>query len=225
VTGNSGVGKSTICALLKSRGELAFDADSEGFNYWMDRESGQVVADRPYPVPPGWLDRFDLMISRVEVEALAARVHGKTAFLCGSAENEAGVRDLFDLVVCVVVDSETLRERLLTREANAFGKHPDQLAAVLMFNEGVESFYRRLGATIIDGSRPAAEVADAILAAATTVPRPEYQAREPDVYDELWGGRGRHSRYTRHGPRQLSRACSDRSAGLASHCWSPGCPP
>jgi dephospho-CoA kinase len=27
VTGSSGVGKSTVCALLKSRGELAVDAD------------------------------------------------------------------------------------------------------------------------------------------------------------------------------------------------------
>jgi dephospho-CoA kinase len=33
VTGNSGVGKSTVCALLKSLGELAFDADWEGYSH------------------------------------------------------------------------------------------------------------------------------------------------------------------------------------------------
>lgn len=166
VTGNSGVGKSTVCALLKDLGELAIDADWEDYNRWVDRASGQVVADPPYPVPAGWLERFAWKISRAEVKALAARMHDQTAFLCGSAENEADVWDLFDLVVCLVVDSETLRDRLLTRTTNAFGKHPEELAAALGCNDGAESAYRRLGATIIDGRQPPAEVADAILAAA-----------------------------------------------------------
>jgi hypothetical protein len=169
VTGNSGVGKPTVCALLKSFGELAFDADWQGYNHWVDRTSGQVVAEPPYPVPAGWLERFAWRISRAKVEALAARAHDKTAFLCGSAENEVDVRDLFDLVVCLVVDNDTLRDRLQTRTTNAFGKHPEELAAALGSNDSVESTYRRLGATIIDGRRPVAEVANAILAAAAKI--------------------------------------------------------
>ena len=166
VTGNSGAGKSTVCAVLKNWGQLAVEADWEGYSHWADRTSGQAVADPPYPVPAGWLARFAWRISRVEVGALAARAHGQTAFLCGSAENEADVRDLFDLVVCLVVDQETLRARLLARTANAFGQHPEEMAAALKANDGAESAYRRLGATIIDGRRPPAEVAGAVLAAA-----------------------------------------------------------
>lgn len=166
VTGNAGAGKSTVCALLKALGELAVDADWEGYNHWVDRTSGQVVADPPYPVPAGWLERFAWRISRAEVEVLAVRMRDTTAFLCGSAENEADVWDLFDLVVCLVVDNETLQDRLLTRTTNAFGKHPEELSAALGSNDGVEPTYRRLGATIIDGRRPPAEVAGAILAAA-----------------------------------------------------------
>ena len=67
VTGSSGVGKSTVCALLKSLGQLAVDADWEGYNHWVDRTSGQVVVDPPYPAPAGWLDRFAWRISRAEV--------------------------------------------------------------------------------------------------------------------------------------------------------------
>ncbi|QUQ70060.1 AAA family ATPase [Kutzneria sp. CA-103260] len=165
VTGTSGVGKSTVCALLKDRGELAVDADWEGYNHWVDRTSGQVVVDPPYPAPAGWLDRFGWRISRAEVEGLVARTHDQTAFLCGTVENEADVRDLFDLVVCVVVDNETLRDRLLNRTTNAFGQHPEELAAALDHNTRVESTYRRLGATMIDGRLPAADVAAAVLAA------------------------------------------------------------
>ncbi|GGU74848.1 AAA family ATPase [Lentzea flava] len=163
VTGTAGAGKSAVCEVLRSRGQLAVDADWEGYNHWVDRESGQVVADPPYPAPAGWLDRFGWRISRAKVEALAARARERTAFLCGHVENEEEVWDLFDRVVCVVIGDETLRERLLTRTTNAFGKHPEELAAALEHNARVESAYRRLGATIIDGSRPLEEVADAVL--------------------------------------------------------------
>ncbi|MEV4314949.1 AAA family ATPase [Actinocrispum sp. NPDC049592] len=166
MTGNSGVGKSTVCELLKDRGELAVDADWEGYNHWVDRVSGQAVVDPPYPVPAGWLDRFGWKIRRTEVETLAAGMHDRTAFMFGAVENEHEVWDLFDLVICLVIDNETLRHRLLTRTTNTFGQHPEELAAALKDNDRAEATYRRFGATIIDGTRPLAEVADAILAAA-----------------------------------------------------------
>ena len=167
VTGNAGVGKSAVCALLKNRRRFAVDADREGFNHWVDRTTGQAVVDPPDPVPAGWLDRFGWQASRAKVEFLAAKAAGRIVFFCGSAENDAEVRDLFDLVVCLVVDDDTLRDRLLSRTSNSFGKHPEELAAALEANKGAEAAYRRLGATIVvDGRRPLSEVADAILAAA-----------------------------------------------------------
>jgi len=172
VTGSSGVGKSTVCALLKSRGEVAVDGDWEGYSHWVDRKSGRLVTNPPDPVPAGWLDRFGWEISRAEVENLSRRMRDKTAFLCGSAENEEAVRDLFDQMICLVADNETIRDRLRTRTTNPFGKHPEELAAALGWNDDVESRYRRLRATIIDGTQPPVEVADAILAAvAKTVPK------------------------------------------------------
>jgi hypothetical protein len=165
VTGNSGVGKSTVQRALTSRGELAIEADWEGYSQWVHRTSGQVVNDSPYPVPPGWLERFAWRISRSRVEELSARANPQTTFLCGSAENDAEVRDLFDLLVCLVVDNETLRRRLRTRTTNAFGRNPDEIAAALAANDHAESTYRRLGAIIIDGTRPLVDVTDATLAA------------------------------------------------------------
>lgn len=175
VTGNSGTGKSTACAFLKSAGHSAFDADWEGYNHWVGRADGNAVTDPPYPVPAGWLDRFAWKIDRAKVEALAARTHGETAFLCGSAENEAEVRDLFDLVICLVTDNDTLLGRLQARTTNAFGQHPEELAAVLQWNDTEESRYRALGATIIDGGQPVADVVAAILAASAErlTPAPE----------------------------------------------------
>ncbi|MFB9688037.1 hypothetical protein [Amycolatopsis plumensis] len=154
-------GKSAVCAVLKERGELAVDADNEGYHHWADRATGQVVTDPPDPVPAGWLDRFGWRIDRAKVEALRARAAGGIAFFCGCPENHEDVRDLFDLVVELVIDEDTLRHRLRTRTSNSFGKHPEELAAALEDNA-----YRHPGATIVDGTRPLAEVADTILATA-----------------------------------------------------------
>jgi len=170
VTGNSGVGKSTICELLKGLGYAAIDADWEGYHHWVDRASGQVIINPPDPVPRGWLDRFGWKINRAHVEALAAQAVGTTIFLCGSAENEDEVRDLFDVVICLLIDHETLRSRLATRTTNTFGAHPEELAAALRDNDTSESTYRQLGATIIDATLPVDVVAEAVLISAGVVP-------------------------------------------------------
>jgi hypothetical protein len=166
VTGNSGVGKSTVCQALKRRGYMAIDADWEGYSHWADRTSGQIVADPPYPPPAGWLDRYGWRIAREKVEALAARAAETTVFFCGSVENDDEVKELFDVVICLVVDDETLTGRLTSRTTNAFGSHPEELAAALTANRSAGSVNRRPGAVIIDGTLPLESVVDAVLAVA-----------------------------------------------------------
>ncbi len=166
VTGNSGVGKSTLCELLQARGHIAFDTDDDGYSGWVSRTSGEVIDDPPYPVPTGWLDRFGWVIQRERVAQQARTSSGDVAFLCGSAENEADVRDLFDLIVCLVIDDDTLRHRLATRTTNAFGRNPEELAAAVECNNGMRLAYESLGAVIIDARQPLEAVADLVLDAA-----------------------------------------------------------
>jgi hypothetical protein len=163
VTGNSGTGKSTVCGALRERGYGALDADEDGFSRWIDRAEGEVVMDPPYPVPGGWLDRYGWAIARERVETLAEESRSRIAFLCGSAENEADVRDLFDLIVCLVIDEGTLRHRLATRTMNAFGQHPEELAAALKWNPRMRAIYESHGATIIDATKPVTEVVDSVI--------------------------------------------------------------
>ena len=69
---------------------------------------------------------------------------------------------------------ETNSPSLHQTQGGSFGKHPDELAAALKWNRSTELIYRRLGATIIDGTLPPSEVADAILASAAAIsPRPQ----------------------------------------------------
>lgn len=82
-----------------------------------------------------------------------------------SSSDVGGVRDVFDVVICVAVDDATLRNRLLSRTTNMFAQHSEELVAALEVNARIEFIYRRLGATIVD-------VANAILTAARTTNQP-----------------------------------------------------
>ena len=163
VTGNSGAGKSTVCGVLRARGYVALDSDEDGFSDWIDRANGEAVVDPPYPVPAGWLNRYGWEIVRERVETLVEESRVRMAFLCGSAENEADVRDLFDHIVCLVIDEDTLRHRLATRATNTFGHHPEELAAALKWNPRMRAIYESRGATIIDASKPLTGVVDSVI--------------------------------------------------------------
>jgi len=116
-----------VCAVLKAQGHLAVDADWGGVNCWVFRATGERVNDRPHPLPPGWRNHYAWHIDRDRVRALAAEVSDGVCFLAGTVENEADAWDLFDHVVCLVIDDETLRYRLATRTTNSFGKDPVEL--------------------------------------------------------------------------------------------------
>jgi hypothetical protein len=83
--------------------------------------------------------------------------------LCGSAENEADVLDLCDIIVCLVIDEDTLRHRLATRTANPFGQHPEELAAALKWNPRMRAIHESRDAMIIDASKPVTEVVDSVI--------------------------------------------------------------
>jgi ribose 1,5-bisphosphokinase PhnN len=166
VTGSSGSGKSSVCAVLKGQGYLAADADWEGYSHWVHRITDEAVFDPPYPVPLGWLEQFAWKINVERVERLAATASSGVTFLCGSVENELDVWPYFDLVVCLVIDDETLGHRLATRTTNEFGQHPGELEAALARNQDAEAQYRKFGVTTVDATRPLDAVVREVLAIA-----------------------------------------------------------
>lgn len=166
VTGISGAGKSTVRRRLVELGYEAHDADEDGFREWRNRETGL-----PVEAPENWHDEqfgasHAYRLRRDRVEQLTANARDKTVFLVGTVDNELDVWDLFDRVVCLVIDEGTLRRRLETRTTNDFGKAPHELKAILGWHNAHEDNYRRFGAVLVDATQPVNEVAAAVVAAA-----------------------------------------------------------
>jgi hypothetical protein len=164
ITGNSGTGKSEVCAALVGKGYRTIDSDL-GMAVWVSTNTGQVIHADTGRLSQDWFrdHRWILMRSRVEELADAART--QTVFLCGLVQNDEELWDLFDVKICLILDDATIRERLAQRSGNPFGKAPAELEVVLEFNGPLVAKYAAIGATLIDSSRPLEVVVRDVLGA------------------------------------------------------------
>ena len=156
-------------AQLVALGLDAWGTDENGLAQWVDAET-----KLPVPEPADWHDPalthgLQYTVPREAVEELRRRAGDHTVYVCGGAGDEFGFWDLLDLVVCIVVDDQTLRHRLATRTGNDYGKAQHELDSILHANRTWEATYREHGAVIVDGTKPVAEVVAEVIAAAAAV--------------------------------------------------------
>jgi broad-specificity NMP kinase len=168
VTGLSGTGKSAVAARLRELGHWSVDADDDGMSGWRSHETGEIVPSSPAEQRPAdWLNRYDWSIDVRRVQGLRDSAHGGLVFLVGAVENEAEVLALAEVVVCLVADADTLRQRLATRRTNDFGKAPGDVDAVLSWLGVYEERHAAIGAVMVDATQPLPVVVAEVLAAAS----------------------------------------------------------
>lgn len=162
VTGISGSGKTTVRNELRRRGYQAFGTD-EVYN----NQTGEPLK-QSVPVTirtPAWRSKHSWKAARAEVEKLQENVKDEPVFLCGAVANdETELWDLFDTVIALTINEETLRHRITTRTNDDFGKSPHEFELLLNWQKTAREDYQKLGAIIIDATQPVEVVVDAILA-------------------------------------------------------------
>lgn len=163
ITGISGSGKSTILSELQKQNYEAHGVDEGGYADWIDRITGDIV---PFPEDESntdihdWYIRHRWVLSYERISQLKADSdkQQKLVFIGGVAEGEKIVWPLFDKVILLSVDEATIRRRIASRNDNHFGKTPEEMADILKWLNDNQNNYRRLGASIVDATKPVNEV-------------------------------------------------------------------
>jgi broad-specificity NMP kinase len=125
VTGMSGTGKSALMSEFASRGYFAVDVDDPTLGLSYPRAGGEAA----------W--------NVHAIRTLLSHTTASPVFLAGCSDEQVELYGEFDYIVLLSAPPETLRERLALRVGNNYGKSPEQLAAVLRYDETVEPLLRR----------------------------------------------------------------------------------
>lgn len=170
ITGMSGSGKSAVLRELERRGFEAHGVDEEGYADWIHVETHEretYEEDDPDLDLHDWFKNHHWILSPERITELHRQAEdGKTIFLAGSADGDDKVWHLFDKVIVLSVDAETIKHRIESRTDNQYGKDPEEMKLILKWLEGYDDTYRGFGAEIIDAKRPIEQVVDEIVAIA-----------------------------------------------------------
>lgn len=167
VTGISGSGKSSVRKELGRRGFTVYGTDEDDIAAFYHNATGTKIGHAEASLrTEEWRAHHSWKMPRELIEKIASEAVDKLVFLCGVTSNDDEVWDLFDQAIALVVDDETLEDRLANRTNNDYGKSEHERRDVLRWQKSAADDYRKLGATLIDSTRPIETVVDDILAAA-----------------------------------------------------------
>ncbi len=153
IDGVSGAGKTTICEELNKRGYRAVEAD-EVLAGFIDPATGLPTDDHS---SENWYwskEKFENMVK----EAGEADI-----FVCGGAMNKPDFLNRFTKVFTLHLDDETLRDRLLHRTTNDYGKKPEELDFQLRENQKTVQYSKERGSILIDATKSVDEVLTQII--------------------------------------------------------------
>lgn len=166
ITGIPGAGKSSVREELLRRGYKVYGGAEDNIAAFYDIETGEKTE--------GWVDAKDRTtewkakhtwkIARETAQRLKEQAKNEPIFLCAVTRNDVSeLWDLFDKVIALTIDEETLKQRLASRTNNDVGKTPDELQIILKRQQTASEDYAKLGATLVDATQPLEKVVDDII--------------------------------------------------------------
>jgi dephospho-CoA kinase len=164
ITGIAGAGKSTVCEELSKQGYVAHEGD-DNLSAFYNNTTGEKV-DRPTTIgdrTPEWRSEHTWKMSKDALLKLKAGAKENPVFVCGVASNEEEYIDVFDKVFALDVDVETMKHRVKTRTKGDFGKSAHEMETLLDWHNSTQDYYRKIGAHIIDATKPIEWIVDDIL--------------------------------------------------------------
>ena len=125
ITGDSGSGKTSVIWELEKRGYTAYNTDDLPVTRLED-ELGQPV---DWPPPPVDWSKYGWNWQEMDIRELLDS--DETVFVGALASNQDRFFSWFTKIFVLLVDTETLRHRILSRTDHDFGKDPQELQNTL----------------------------------------------------------------------------------------------
>ncbi|MEJ7651762.1 MAG: hypothetical protein WKF57_22360 [Nakamurella sp.] len=169
VIGIAGPGKTTVQTELVRRGYDARDIDSPDISDAYDRETGmQVTVPSTDARPARWFESHPWRTHSGVLQAIRDLADDRMIFLCGTSTDEVEKNHLYDTLICLDIDEQTLRNRITSRGGdNDFGKSEHELQQTVEWRKGAAPYYQSLGGYIVDATMPVDRVVDEIVGIAT----------------------------------------------------------
>lgn len=164
VTGAPGSGKTTLQKELSSRGYDTRDIDNSNLGGPHNKNTGEQVIIPPADQrSPEWFEAHEWRVFPDAFRKLEAEAINKDIILCGVAASDGEILHVFDKIIYLNLDDETLIGRLKSRIDNDYGKNDFELLEILNRKHGLDEKYSSLDVIDIDATKKLSEVADEII--------------------------------------------------------------
>lgn len=123
----AGTGKTSVLAELQKYGFVVIDLDATGLCRWKNKETEEFTEYGLQGKDYDWLQHHGWYCDVEKLKILLSCIReDKNVFVGGIVENLYDVSQVFDKKFLLSVDKSILKERLLTRTNNHFGKKQDE---------------------------------------------------------------------------------------------------
>lgn len=164
VTGAPGSGKSSLQKELESRGYETHDLDDRSLGGPHNKSTNELVVIPPTDKrTPEWFDEHEWRIYPEAIKDLKNQAASKDIFICGVAASDGDILPLFDKILYLDIDDDTLKHRLSSRSDNDYGQNDFEVSEILGRKRALDLKYAKLKVTKIDATKPLGDVADEII--------------------------------------------------------------
>ncbi|MBP9728023.1 MAG: AAA family ATPase [Candidatus Moranbacteria bacterium] len=163
IAGVSGSGKSEVSRRLRALGYETHDMDGiEDLCVMVDKKSGLPTSyDNNNDLEK--IEKMYWLYKKDKLEEIIANQKNELVFYCGAPNNLEEIVSLFSRVILLVASPENIRQRLIDRKDNGFGKSVEVQNYILERKEKIEKSLIDKGALMVDANRDIESVMDKVL--------------------------------------------------------------
>jgi len=164
ITGVSGTGKTTVCKRLKNLGFEATDIENTDGMFEMYHKGTKKIFVDYDNAKAEHIKNAEWLCDVEKLKKLVESQKSEIAFYCGIASNMDDILPLFDNVIVLQPDSESLNERLKNREGTRdIGNTQSGRDVVLGWKDWWEEEMGKKGSILINANGSPEEVVKKIL--------------------------------------------------------------